>query len=175
MPFGLTNAPAVFQHMMNDIFREYLDNFVVIYLDDILIFSNNEEEHEKHVCLVLQKLREMNLYAKLEKCEFHQHQVEWVGYILSPNGVSMDPKKVQTIVEWEKPSTLRDVQCFLGFANFYRIFIEDYSKIAAPLTRLTGKENFIWNDQTQEAFDKLKVAFTCAPILAHADFTKAFF
>jgi hypothetical protein len=93
MPFGLTNAPAFYQHMMNDIFREYLDDFVVIYLDDILIFSKNEEDHENHVHLVLSKLREMNLYAKLEKCEFHQSQVEWVGYILSPTGVSMDQKK----------------------------------------------------------------------------------
>jgi hypothetical protein len=175
MPFGLTNAPAFYQHMMNDIFREYLDDFVVIYLDDILIFSKNEEDHENHVHLVLSKLREMNLYAKLEKCEFHQSQVEWVGYILSPTSISMDRKKIQTIIEWATPCILRDVQCFLGFANFYRIFIKNYSKIATPLTCLTGKEIFSWNDQTQEAFDSLKKAFFSAPILIHVDFTKPFF
>jgi hypothetical protein len=175
MPFGLTNAPVFFRYMMNDIFQEYLDDFVVIYLDDILIFSKNEEDHENHVRLVLSKLREMSRYAKLEKCEFHQSQVEWVGYILSPTGVSMDQKKVQTIVEWATPCTLHDVQCLLGFANFYRIFIKDYSKIAAPLTRLTEKEKNSRNDQIQEAFDSLKKAFSSAPILIHVDFTKPFF
>jgi hypothetical protein len=174
MPFGLTNAPVFFRYMMNDIFQEYLDDFVVIYLDDILIFSKNEEDHENHVRLVLSKLREMSRYAKLEKCEFHQSQVEWVGYILSPTGVSMDQKKVQTIVEWATPCTLHDVQCLLGFANFYRIFIKDYSKIAAPLTRLTEKEKNSRNDQIQEAFDSLKKAFSSAPILIHVDFTKPF-
>jgi hypothetical protein len=118
MPFGLTNAPSFFQHMINDIFQEYLDDFVVIYLDDILISSKNEEDHENHVRLVLRKLREMSLYAKLEKCEFHQSQVEWVGYILSQTSISMDRKKVQSIVEWATPCTLHDMQCFLGLPTF---------------------------------------------------------
>jgi hypothetical protein len=107
--FGLTNVPAVFQHMMNDIFREYLDHFVVIYLDDILIYSKNEEEHEHHVHLVLKKLRERGLYAKQDKCLFHQSMVEFLGYIVSGNGISIDRKKIQTIVDWIAPSSVRDV------------------------------------------------------------------
>jgi len=123
MPFGLTNALAIFQHLMNDVFREFLDDFVVCYLNDILVFSKNEEEHINHVRLVLEKLRTAGLYAKLEKCVFHQHQVEFLGYIISGEGLSMDPKKIRTVTKWKKPATVRDIQCFLGFANFYRIFI----------------------------------------------------
>ena len=142
MPFGLTNAPKVFQHMMNDIFQGHLDDFVVIYLDDILIFSKNKEEHKKHVRLVLEKLRKRGLYAKLEKCLFHQTEMEFLGFIATTKGLKMDPKKVETIVSWEAPKTVRDVQCFLGFANFYRLLIKNYSQVAAPLTLLTCKDNF---------------------------------
>jgi hypothetical protein len=117
MPFGLTNAPAVFQHLMNDVFREFLDDFVVCYLDDILVFSQNEEEHIHHVWLVLEKLRTAGLYAKLEKCVFHQPQVEFLGYIISGEGLSMDPQKIRTVIEWKKPATIRDIQCFLGFCE----------------------------------------------------------
>ncbi len=175
MPFGLTNAPAIFQHLMNDIFREYLDDFVVCYLDDILIFSKNEEDHINHVRLVLEKLRTAGLYAKMEKCVFHQPQVEFLGYIISGKGLSMDPKKIQTVIDWKNPATVRDVQCFLGFANFYRIFIQNYSKIAAPLTRLTCKDKLEWNAEADQAFEALKKAFTTAPILTHPDFQKPFF
>ena len=126
MPFGLTNAPAVFQHMANDVFREFLDLFVIIYLDDILVFSKTLLDHRCHVRQVLQKLREHNLYAKLEKCQFEERSMEFLGYIISHQGVSMDPMKVQTILEWQTPTSLRDVQCFLGFANFYRHFISRY-------------------------------------------------
>ena len=175
MPFGLANAPAIFQHMMNDIFREFLDDFVVIYLDDILIFSKNQEEHESHVRLVLNKLRKKDLYAKLEKCSLHQSQVEFLSYIISDGGFSMDPKKVPTIVEWIKPSSVRDVQCFLGFANFYRIIVKDDSKIVTPLTRLTRKNKFIWTPEAGRAFQILKTAFTTAPLLLHPDPSKPFF
>jgi len=175
MPFGLTNAPAVFQHLMNDVFREFLDDFVVCYLDDILVFSQNEEEHINHVRLVLEKLRTAGLYAKLEKCVFHQPQVEFLGYIISGEGLSMDPQKIRTVIEWKKSATIRDVQCFLGFANFYRIFIQNYSKIAAPLTRLTCKNKLEWNAEADQAFETLKKAFTTAPILTHPDFQKPFF
>jgi hypothetical protein len=175
MPFGLTNAPAIFQHLMNDVFREYLDRFVVCYLDDILIYSKNVEEHEEHVKLVLQKLREKGLYAKAEKCAFHQPKVEFLGYIISSEGLMMDPKKVQAVTDWASPKTVRDVQCFLGFANFYRIFIKNYSQVAAPLTRLTCKDKLEWTPAAQKAFEDLKVAFTTAPILVHPDFTKAFY
>ena len=175
MPFGLTNAPAVFQHMMNDIFLEHLDDFVVIYLDDILIYSKNKEEHEKHVRLVLEKLRERGLYAKLEKCLFHQTEMEFLGFVATTDGLKMDPKKVEAIVSWEAPKTVRDVQCFLGFANFYRIFIKNYSRVAAPLTRLTCKDKLEWGPQAEKAFQDLKTAFTTAPILVHPDFAKAFY
>ena len=117
MPFGLTNASAIF--------LEFLDHFVVVYLDNILVFSKNEKDHENHVQLVLEKLRFAGLYAKLEKCIFHQPQVEFLGYIISREGLSMDPKKIEAVISWKRPSTIRDIQCFLGFANFYRIFIQN--------------------------------------------------
>jgi len=175
MPFGLTNAPAIFQHLMNDVFREFLDKFVVCYLDDILIYSKNVEEHEEHVKLVLQKLRDAGLYAKAEKCVFHQPQVEFLGYIISNEGLSMDPKKIEAITNWLTPRTVRDVQCFLGFANFYRIFIQNYSQIAAALTRLTCKDKLDWGLEAENAFQNLKTAFTTAPILIHPDFSKPFY
>ena len=120
MPFGLTNAPIVFQHMMNNIFREYLDHFVVIYLDDILVFSTNIEEHTQHVRRVLSKLREHGLYAKSEKCEFDRTSVEFLGYVISPSGITMDARKVAAITDWPLLTWLKEVQSFLGFANFYR-------------------------------------------------------
>jgi transposase InsO family protein len=175
MPFGLTNAPAVFQHMANDIFRDFLDIFIIVYLDDILIYSKNQEEHEIHVRQALQRLREYGLYAKLEKCSFDQNQVEFLGYIVSSSGISMDPTKVQTILDWKTPQSVRDVQCFLGFANFYRKFIKDYSKIVLPLTQLTQKDQvFIWSTNANSAFEGLKQAFTSAPILIHVDPAKRF-
>ena len=128
--------------MMNDIFWEHLDNFVVIYLDNILIFFNNEEDHKKHVHLVLEKLRERGLYAKLEKCLFHQTEMEFLRLIATMKGLKMDPKKVEAIVSWEVRKTVRDVQCFFGFANFYRIFIKNYSLVATPLTWFTCKDKF---------------------------------
>lgn len=176
MPFGLTNAPTVFQHMANDVFREFLDQFVVVYLDDILIYSRTKEEHEMHVRKVLEKLREFGLYAKLEKCQFDRDKVEFLGYIISTDGISMDPAKIKTILEWEVPKNVRDVQCFLGFANFYRKFIKAFSQIALPLIRLTKKNRpFMWTERTQAAFEALKAVFTTAPILRHVDPTKPFF
>ena len=175
MPFGLTNAPTIFQHLMNDIFREFLDNFVVCYLDDILICSKDIKQHEEHVRLVLDKLCSADLYAKLKKCNFHQSQVEFLGYIVSCDGISMDQKKIQAFLGWAIPKTVRDVQCFFGFANFYQIFIKNYSKIAAPLTWLTCKDKLDWNSDAEKAFQLLKTAFTTAPVLVHPDFSKPFF
>ena len=124
---------------MNDIFNEFLDDFIVYYLDDILVFSKDEKDHENHVQLILEKLCTAGLYVKLEKCVFHQPQVEFLGYIISRKDLSMDPKKIQTYTKWKKPTIIWDVQCFLGFVNFYQIFINNYSKIDALLTRLTCK------------------------------------
>ena len=175
MPFGLTNAPAIFQHMMNDIFREYLDQFVVIYLDDILIFSQDYIEHTKHVRLILTKLREHGLYAKPEKCEFDRTSVEFLGYVISSDGITMDEKKVETVQQWEVPTRVKDVQSFLGFANFYRRFIQGFSTLAQPLIALTRKDSpFCWTPTTQLAFETLKKAFTSAPVLLHPDLTKPF-
>ena len=139
MPFGLTNAPATFQNLMNNVLCEFLDKFVVVYLDDILIFSDTEEEHTEHIKLVLDRLRTYYLWAKAEKCVFYQDQVEFLGYIISPNGITMDPKKVSAIMDWPAPCSVHDIQVFLGFANFYCRFVFKYSKIATPLTRLLRK------------------------------------
>jgi hypothetical protein len=134
MPFGLTNAPATFQRFMNDIFSDMVDVYVVIYLDDILIYSNNIDEHHIHVREVLHCLRKHRLYAGVPKCIFHADTVEYLGYILSPTGLTMDSAKVQVIQDWPEPRKVKDIQSILGFANFYRRFIHDYSDIVIPLT-----------------------------------------
>ena len=168
MPFGMTNSPATFQHFMNDIFRDMADDFVVIYLDDILIFSFDPSKHEEHVRLVLERLRKYNLHVKPEKCQFHTTSTEYLGFIVSPEGIAMDSAKTRAIDTWPTPRTLKEVQSFLGFANFYRRFINDYSKIVRPLTDLTKKDTpFQWTNPRQLAFDQLKAAFQTAPVLAH--------
>ena len=150
MPFGLTNAPATFQSLMHDVFKDILDVFVVVYLDDILVFSQNAEEHYVHVRDVLQRLRDNQLYAKLEKCSFSTTSVEFLGYVITPEGLSMDESKVKTVKEWATPSTMKDIQSFLGFANFYRRFIAGFSAITRPLTYLTRKDvPFDWSEETK--------------------------
>ena len=164
MPFGMTNSPATFQHFMNDIFHDMADIFVIVYLDDILVFSDNEAEHEEHVRRVLQRLREHNLHAKLDKCTFHTDTIEYLGFIVSPQGLSMDPAKTQAIRDWPRPRNVKDVQSFLGFANFYRRFIANYSDIVTPMNRLTRKDHpFAWTPECQQSFDSLKEAFATAP------------
>uniref|UniRef100_A0A8C5R7U4 Gypsy retrotransposon integrase-like protein 1 n=1 Tax=Leptobrachium leishanense TaxID=445787 RepID=A0A8C5R7U4_9ANUR len=166
MPYGLCNAPATFQHFVNDIFRDLLDQFVVIYLDDILIFSSSLQEHRQHVTTVLQRLRENHLYAKLEKCTFETTKVEFLGFIISPGSIEMDPRKVEAITAWPVPSNPKEVQRFIGFANFYRRFIRDFSKITQPLTALTSPSvKFRWTEEAQRAFDKLRDLFISAPVL----------
>lgn len=175
MPFGLTNAPAIFQHMMNDIFRDLLDRFVIVYLDDILIYSNTPEEHEEHVRIVLDRLRKFRLYCKSEKCRFFVESIPYLGYVISPSGVSMDVSKVKAIQDWPSPRNVHDVQIFLGFANFYRRFIHRYADLTKPLTSLLKKNvTFVWNDEAQIAFEKLKVAFTTSPVLAHPDSSRPY-
>ena len=173
MPFGLTNAPATFQAFLNDVLRECLDTVVVIYLDDILIYSKDEESHTADVRRVLQLLSEARLQVNLEKCQFHVTKVEFLGYVISPEGISMDPSKVSAIVNWPTPSSVHDIQVFLGFANFYRRFIKNFSKVVSPMTRLLKKDvPFCWDDLAQAAFQELKTAFTSDPILRHYDPTK---
>ena len=168
MPFGLTNAPATFQNLMNDVLRDFLDDFSIVYLDDILIFSQSLEEHTHHVRRVLERLRANGLFAKPEKCSFHQKEIEYLGFIVSPSGVKMDPQKVSAILDWPELSSVHDIQVFLGFANFYRRFIKGYSKVTNPLTSLLKKgRRFHFGDAARQAFNQLKTAFTSAPILAH--------
>ena len=152
---------------MNDIFQDLLDESVIVYLDDILIYSDNPEEHRKHVREVLRRLRLHGLFAKAPKCQFHTDSVEYLGYILSPDGLSMSEDKVKVILDWPVPRKVKDIQSFLGFANFYRRFIPYYSDIVVPLTRLTRKNTpWKWTPQCQESFETLKKAFTSAPTLA---------
>ncbi|KAK3560616.1 hypothetical protein QTP86_012142 [Hemibagrus guttatus] len=167
MPFGLTNAPAVFQALINDILRDMLEQFVFVYLDDILIFSSSLQKHVIHVSKVLRRLLDNHLYVKPEKCEFHVTQVQFLGFIIKPGQIKMDPQKVQAVVDWPSPSSVKEVQRFLGFANFYRKFIRNFSSVAAPLSALTKGNiaGFHWGPEAELAFNKLKCRFTSAPIL----------
>ncbi|KAK3540883.1 hypothetical protein QTP86_002978 [Hemibagrus guttatus] len=167
MPFGLTNAPAVFQALINDILRDMLDQFVFVYLDDILIFSSSLQEHVIHVSKVLRCLLDNHLYVKPEKCEFHVTQVQFLGFIIKPGQIKMDPQKVQAVVDWPSPSSVKEVQRFLGFANFYCKFIRNFSSVTAPLSALTKGNiaGFHWGPEAELAFNKLKCRFTSAPIL----------
>ena len=175
MPFGLTNAPAQFQAHMQTIFGDLLDISVVIYLDDILIFSKTLEEHRSVVREVLKRLHQHGLYAKLSKCEFHKKAVEFLGLVVSSRGLEMCQDKVAALKDWPTPKNLREVQAFLGFANFYRRFIPNYSQIAVPLTRLTKKDQpFSWSPATEAAFSELRRRFTEAPVLLHPQFDKPF-
>ena len=170
IPFGLTNAPATFQRFITDVLREYMDVTCVIYLDDILIFSEDEKEHIQHVKKILAKLQAAKLYAKLSKCQFSVAKTEFLGYIIEPGDITTDPRKVQAIVEWDISRNVKDVQSFLRFANFYRRFIKEYSKIAEPLTSLTRKDKkFVWNAEAHKVFNELKQRFMESPILAFFD------
>jgi hypothetical protein len=168
MPFGLSNAPGAFQRFMNDVFADMLDVCVVVYLDDILIYSSDKTTHHKQVKEVLRRLRKHGLYAKPEKCEFDRESVEYLGYILSADGLTMAADKVQVIQDWPEPRKVKDVQSFLGFANFYRRFIYNFSDIVIPLTRLTRKNiPFVFGEKERSAFVLLKESFVSAPILTH--------
>jgi hypothetical protein len=173
MPFGLTNAPATFQHFINDVLAPYLDLFATAYLDDILIYSDNLEEHRHHVTTILTALSKNGLHLKPEKCEFHQQEVKYLGLIIGTDGIKMDSAKVEAIRDWPTPEKLFDVRSFLGFANFYRRFIRGYSNLVRPLTELTKKDmKFQWEDPQKTAFQALKDAFISAPILARFDFNR---
>ncbi|WVZ58136.1 hypothetical protein U9M48_008439 [Paspalum notatum var. saurae] len=175
MSFGLTNAPAYFMNLMNKVFMEYLDKFVVVFIDDILIYSKTEEEHEEHLRLVLQKLRDHKLYAKLSKCEFWLDQVPFLGHIVSKGGIMVDPSKISSVMDWKVPEVVKEVRGFLGLAGYYRRFIESFSRIAKPMTSLLEKGvPFIWTKERQAAFDELKKRLTTAPVLTLPDLTKSF-
>lgn len=170
MPFGLTNAPATFQTLMNDVFKDFLEKFVIVYLDDILIYSKTLEEHKEHVELVLETLRRAKLTAKLSKCEFFTQDTVWVGHRLTKDGVAVDPSKVKAVREWPAPSNKKELMQFLGLANYCRRFIQHYASITAPLTDLLGSSVvYTWGAEQQEAFEKLKHALTNAPVMKSPD------
>jgi len=152
-----------------------LDNFVVVFIDDILVYSENEEEHAEHLRIVLPRLREHKWYAKFSKCEFWLKEVQFLGHILSENGISVDPSKVQQVMDWKVPTSVTEVRSFLGLAGYYRWFIPDFSKIAKPMTNLLQKDHkFIWTEECEAAFRTLRKLLTTAPVLAQPDIEKPF-
>jgi hypothetical protein len=175
MSFGLTNAPAFFMYLMNSVFMDYLDKFVVVFIDDILIYSQSEEEHVEHLKMVLQRLQEHQLYAKLSKCEFWIHEVLFLGHIINQDGLAVDPKKVADIMNWKAPKDARGIKSFIRMAGYYRRFIEGFSKIARPMTALLAKKvEFKWTQKCQEAFGELKDRLTTTPVLVLPDVHKPF-
>ncbi len=175
MLFGLSNAPAVFQALVNNVLRDMVDQFIYVYLDDILTFSYSLQDHVQHVRRVLQRLLENGLFVKAEKCVFHAQSVPFLGYIISSEGVRMDPEKIQAVVDWPTPDSRKALQRFLGFANFYRRFICNYSQLAAPLTGLTStKTTFRWSEAADAALSNLKSRFVSAPILIAPDPSRQF-
>ncbi|KAA0067836.1 hypothetical protein IC582_019322 [Cucumis melo] len=170
MSFGLTNAPTVFMDLMNKVFREFLDTFVIVFIDDILISSKTEAEHKEHLRMVLQTLRDNKLYAKLSKCEFWLKQVYFLGHVVSMAGVFVDPAKIEAVTSWPRPSTVSEVHSFLGLAGYYRRFVENFSPIATPLTQLTKKGTpFVWSKACEDSFQNLKQKLVTAPILTVPD------
>ncbi|KAL0535941.1 hypothetical protein IC582_024871 [Cucumis melo] len=175
MSFGLTNAPAVFMDLMNRVFREFLDTFVIVFIDDILIYSKTEAEHEEHLRMVLQTLRDNKLYAKFSKCEFWLKQVSFLGHVVSKAGVSVDPAKIEAVTGWTRPSTVSEVRSFLGLAGYYRRFVENFSRIATPLTQLTRKgAPFVWSKACEDSFQNLKQKLVTAPVLIVPDGSGSF-
>jgi hypothetical protein len=175
MSFGLTNAPAYFMYLMNSVFMDYLDKFVVVFIDDILIYSQNEQEHEEHLRKVLQRLRDCQLYAKLSKCEFWISEVLFLGHIINRDGLAMDSKKVAAILDWKTPKYVRGIKSFIGMPGYYRCFIEGFSNIARPMTTLLAKKvEFKWTLACQESFETLKRKLTTAPVLILPDVHKPF-
>ncbi|KAL0539660.1 hypothetical protein IC582_023876 [Cucumis melo] len=176
MSFGLTNAPAVFMDLMNRVFREFLDTFVIVIIDDILIYSKTEAEHEEHLRMVLQTLRDNKLYAKFSKCEFWLKQVSFLGHVVSKDGVSVDPAKIEAVTGWTRPSTVSEVRSFLGLAGYYRRFVENFSRIATPLTLLTrkGAPFFVWSKACEDSFQTLKQKLVTAPVLTVPDGSGSF-
>ncbi|GKC51654.1 putative reverse transcriptase domain-containing protein, partial [Tanacetum coccineum] len=166
MPFGLTNAPAVFMDLMNQVCKPYLDKFVIVFIDDILIYSKSKEEHEEHLKLILELLKKEELYAKFSKCDFWLSKVQFLGHVIDSEGIHVDPAKIESIKDWASPKTPTEIRQFLGLAGYYRRFIEGFSKIAKPMTKLTQKSvKFDWGEKEEAAFQLLKHKLCSAPIL----------
>ena len=180
MPFGLCNAPATFQRMMNTILRDGLDRFVLVFLDNILIYCHTIEEHEQHIQAVLDRLRAEKFFGRIKKCDFYQTEVEYLGFDVGAYGVKPSLSKVRAVAEWPKPTSVKDVRSFLGLASFYEKFIRHFSEIAAPLTDLTKKGSAevwspkVWGEKEDAAFTNLKLAMIIAPLLQLPDFDHEF-
>ena len=175
LPFGLTNAPAQFQRIMNFVLSDLIGHSVLVYIDDIIVYSQNEEEHAKHLEMVFKRLRQYNLTLKASKCNIGKHEVELLGYVISSDGIRPQKSKTEAISGLACPSTVREVRSFLGMAGYYRQCIEQFAEIAEPLTRLTRKnEPFVWTDEQTNAFNKLKAALISEPILAYPDTSKPY-
>jgi hypothetical protein len=175
MSFGLMNAPKHFMYLMNFVFIPELHKFVMVFIDDILICSRSMEEHEEHLRIVLQRLRDHQLYAKFSKCEFWIKEVPFLGHVVSPDGIAVDPNKVKGVLEWKPPTTMSEVRSFLGLAGYYRRFIPNFSKIMKPITELLKMGNkYVWSEASDEDFEHLKKLLTTSPVLAQPDTTKPF-
>lgn len=174
MPFGLCNAPSTFQATMNELFMPFLRKFVLVFFDDILIFSKCFADHLKHLDMVFHILDEGKFFLKESKCAFSQRSIEYLGHIVSEKGVAAEPSKIKAMVDWPPPTTLKALRGFLGLTGFYRRFIKGYANIAAPLTQLLRKDSFHWNNEAQTAFNQLKEAMVQAPVLALPNFSQPF-
>jgi hypothetical protein len=175
MSFGLTNAPAYFMYLMNSVFMNELDKFIVVFIDDILIFSKNKDERTKHLRIVLQCLRDHKLYAKFSKCEFWLDRVKFLGHTISKDSISVDPSKVQEVMDWKPPKLVHQIRSFMGLAGYYRRFIPDFSRIAKPMTELLKKGvMFVWNVEYDKAFHTLREHLTSAPLFTQPDMSKPF-
>jgi hypothetical protein len=175
MSFGLTNAPTYFMYLMNSVFMTELDKFVVVFIDDILIYSNSEKEHTKHLRVVLQRLRDHKLYAKFSKCELWLKSVKFLGHTISHDGISVDPSKVQEVMDWKPPKSVHQIRSFLKLVGYYRRFIPDFSRIAKPMTESLKKGvKFVWSEACEKAYHTLRQHLTSAPVLVQQDNSKPF-
>jgi len=175
MSFGLTNAPTYFMYLMNSVFMPELDKFIVVFIDDILVYSENEQDHVEHLRVLLTRLREHQLYVKFSKCEFWLKKVPFLGQILLEEGIAVDPAKVQGVMDWKAPTSVLKVRSFLGLAGYYCRFIPDFSEIAKTMTSLLQKDHkFAWTEGCEVAFRTLRKLLTIAPVLAQLDIEKPF-
>jgi hypothetical protein len=173
--FGLTNAPAHFMYLMNSVFIPELEKFVMVFIDDILVYSKNEEEYEQHLQIILQRLRDHQLYAKFTKCAFWLKEVLFLGHVISAEGITVDPSKIQEVLDWKSPRSVTRIRSFLRLAGYYHRFIPNFSKITKPMTKLLEKEaKFKWSPWCEEAFLTLKQLLTTIPVLAQPDIEKPF-
>ena len=175
MPFGLTNAPSTFMRLMNHVLKPFINKFVVVYFDDILVYSKTIEEHVLHLKQVFDVLLRERLFANLKKCSFCVEKVVFLGFVVSGNGIEVDEEKVESIKTWPTPSNATEVRSFHGLASFYRRFVKGFSSIASPLTELIKKDvPFVWGKEQEESFQALKSMLSSSPLLQLPNFDKAF-